>query len=196
MADRKRLCYRTWDCWVSAWRTPGFLLLTTRSGAFCISYFTPTVGLGCRSGGYMIFIVIAMFSFTIEILVWWQVSISDGRRPSVFHRTSIPDRLEEFQENVTRRLSRQNSSSWGSPVKSILLKFWTWFWKLPFRTKVDYFFLRPCDVINTCWLSYIVLAQTFGWYRSCRCMSSVWGGGGGYIDFEDITYYKAHGVRS
>jgi hypothetical protein len=30
---------------------------------------------------------------------------------------------------------------------------------------------------------YIVLAQTFGWYKTCDCVTSTWGGEGGYLDF-------------
>ncbi|KAI9865557.1 MAG: hypothetical protein M1824_002298 [Vezdaea acicularis] len=39
-------------------------------GAFTISYREPTVGLGCRSGGYMIFGTIAVFSFVLEMSSW------------------------------------------------------------------------------------------------------------------------------
>jgi hypothetical protein len=28
-----------------------------------------------------------------------------------------------------------------------------------------------------------VLAQTFGLYKTCVCVTSYWGGGGGYVDF-------------
>lgn len=30
---------------------------------------------------------------------------------------------------------------------------------------------------------YIVLAQTFGWYKTCDCVTSNWAGKGGYLDF-------------
>ncbi|KAF2093584.1 hypothetical protein NA57DRAFT_47952, partial [Rhizodiscina lignyota] len=40
-------------------------------GAFILSYFTPTVGLGCRSGGYLIFAIIAFFVLIGELLIWW-----------------------------------------------------------------------------------------------------------------------------
>ena len=40
------------------------------SGAFVISYHTPTVGLGCRSGGYMIFYINTLAVFACEIFVW------------------------------------------------------------------------------------------------------------------------------
>jgi hypothetical protein len=172
------------------------MLTKGRRGAFIISYFTPTVGLGCRSGGYMIFVVLATFSFTVEMLVWWQVSVSTASSPAIplLHRTSLPSRLDSFQESIVRRLLRSDSNSWGSGIKSAIVRNWEHFWELPFRTKVEYFILRPTDIVNTAWLMYIVLAQTFGWYRTCRCMSSVWGGGGGWIDFEDMDYYRAHGV--
>ena len=37
----------------------------------CLSFCTPTVGLGCRSGGYTVFIVIATGLVTVEIFLWW-----------------------------------------------------------------------------------------------------------------------------
>jgi hypothetical protein len=39
-------------------------------GAFILSYFTPTVGLGCRSGGYTIFFVVALGLLIAEMTVW------------------------------------------------------------------------------------------------------------------------------
>jgi hypothetical protein len=39
-------------------------------GAFILSYFTPTVGLGCRSGGYTIFFVVALGLLIVEMTVW------------------------------------------------------------------------------------------------------------------------------
>jgi hypothetical protein len=34
-----------------------------------------------------------------------------------------------------------------------------------------------------------VLAQTFGWYKTCECITSTWAGAGGYLDFsvQDIS---------
>jgi len=39
-------------------------------GAFTLSYFTPTVGLGCRSGGYTIFFCISLGLIVVEMTVW------------------------------------------------------------------------------------------------------------------------------
>ncbi|KAI9684405.1 MAG: hypothetical protein M1829_002215 [Trizodia sp. TS-e1964] len=46
------------------------IVLGTSAGAFIVSYNTPTVGLGCRSGGYLIFCVIAMGLFLLEMSAW------------------------------------------------------------------------------------------------------------------------------
>lgn len=43
-------------------------------GAFIISYFTPTIGLGCRSGGYTIYFILAFAVFSIESITWWAMS--------------------------------------------------------------------------------------------------------------------------
>lgn len=43
-------------------------------GAFILSFFTPTVGLGCRSGGYTIFFSIALGLLIMEMLVWLVLS--------------------------------------------------------------------------------------------------------------------------
>lgn len=45
------------------------------------------------------------------------------------------------------------------------------------------------ELINFSWLVYIVIAQTFGTYRTCECVTSGWGGQGGYLDFnhQDTT---------
>jgi hypothetical protein len=50
------------------------LVIGTISGAFIISYFTPTVGLGCRTGGYLIFVVIAFTLLISELLIWYLTS--------------------------------------------------------------------------------------------------------------------------
>ncbi|RMZ72545.1 glutamine-dependent nad(+) synthetase [Pyrenophora seminiperda CCB06] len=39
-------------------------------GAFTLSYFTPTVGLGCRSGGYTIFFCVSLGLLIVEMTVW------------------------------------------------------------------------------------------------------------------------------
>ncbi|MCJ1462103.1 hypothetical protein MMC07_000703 [Pseudocyphellaria aurata] len=56
-----------------AWQMLGaFLIVTgTISGAFVLSFRTPTIGLGCRSGGYAVFFIIAAVLFFLELLTWY-----------------------------------------------------------------------------------------------------------------------------
>jgi hypothetical protein len=51
-----------------------FLVGGTSAGAFILSYNTPTVGLGCRTGWYMIFFVVALALMVAEFCVWWLTS--------------------------------------------------------------------------------------------------------------------------
>ncbi|RPA98526.1 hypothetical protein L873DRAFT_1687229 [Choiromyces venosus 120613-1] len=109
-------------------------------GAFVLSYYTPTVGLGCRSGGYMIFGLGAFGCQIVEMAAWALL------RPG--------------------------------------------FWR-----RLAQWFLRTLELANFCWLVYIIAAQTFGIYNTCRCKSSMWGGAGGYVDFEGVQYYKLYNIE-
>lgn len=57
------------------------------------------------------------------------------------------------------------------------------------QRKWEIFYFRPIESFNTVWLVYIVVAQTWGFYKTCDCVTSGWGGGGGYLDFgvQDIA---------
>lgn len=45
-------------------------VMGTIAGAFWIAFWTPTVGLGCHSGGYLIFVIIAFALFFLEAGAW------------------------------------------------------------------------------------------------------------------------------
>lgn len=125
------------------WQILSAILIVPGSiaGPFILSYLTPTVGLGCRSGGYLIFMVVTTLLLVLELAFWWSTS-ENGR---------------------ARQLARG---------------------------------LFPLlESLSALWLLFIVLAQTIGLYRSCMCIASTWDGKGGYIDFENETYYSAHGVK-
>ncbi|CUS15639.1 unnamed protein product, partial [Tuber aestivum] len=118
-----------------------FLMVCSCSlGAFFLSYYTPTVGLGCRSGGYMIFGLGAFGCLIMEMAAWAFLYPGIGRR-------------------------------------------------------IAQWVLRICEFANSCWLVYIIIAQTFGIYNSCRCKSSMWGSAGGYVDFEGVQYYKSYHIE-
>lgn len=124
-------------------------------GAFILSYFTPTVGLGCRSLGYLVFCVISLSLLILEFVVWW---------------LSSPEREEE-------RLLRQHPDLNPNKLRRTFgLRDWS-----------ERLFFRPVEFINMTWLIYISMAQTFGSYNNCRCQSSVYGKGGGYIDLNLVN---------
>lgn len=185
-----------WFDWREVWQIFSAVAVVTGTitGSIIISYWTPTVGLGCRSGGYMIFIIIAFSSLSIEMLVWWLTPTKAGEALEWLPKPAGGDPLVRLESRIGRTLSRSQSR----PLQaSLLMKIQAWMraWEdLQFRPKIEILVLRPLDLINTVWLVYIVNAQTFGWYRSCVCMSSVWAAGGGYVDFESIESYKAHGI--
>lgn len=58
------------------WQVASAVIIVGAScgGAFILSYFTPTVGLGCRSGGYTIFFSIALGLLIMEMAVWLLLS--------------------------------------------------------------------------------------------------------------------------
>jgi hypothetical protein len=77
----------------------------TSAGAFILSFNTPTVGLGCRTGGYIIFFLIALILLVAEAITWWLTSPlrsharfrtdleAYSQQPSLHHRprhTSLP----------------------------------------------------------------------------------------------------------
>lgn len=63
-------------------------------------------------------------------------------------------------------------------------------------------FFVPVELFNTIWLVYIVLAQTFGAYSNCRCITSMYGLHGGYVDLAQanttdnpyVQYYWSAGT--
>ncbi len=58
------------------WQVASAIIIVAAScgGAFVLSYFTPTVGLGCRSGGYTIFFSISLGLLIFEMAVWLVLS--------------------------------------------------------------------------------------------------------------------------
>jgi hypothetical protein len=115
------------------------LLVAACLGAFWISYNTPTVGLGCRSGGYMIFGILTTFSLLLELASW------------------------PFINRINNKC----------------------------KVALD-LFLIVVETVSMAWLAYIITAQTFGIYNSCKCKSSLWGGSGGYLDFESMGFYNEY----
>ncbi|MCJ1469601.1 hypothetical protein MMC07_008236 [Pseudocyphellaria aurata] len=150
------------------------LVYGTVGGAFILSYWTPTVGLGCRSGGYLIFVVVALGIFAAEFLVWWLIEWA-------------PEGHTSRMESNRSRLIRAAKDKLSGPLD--------WWGSLTLRDRIEIFVLRPLEIGNFTWLVYIVIAQTFGFYQNCNCMASIWGGQGGYLDFETYDSYRQYGVK-
>jgi hypothetical protein len=184
-------------------------------GAFTLSYFTPTVGLGCRSGGYTIFFSVALGLLVVEMTVWLVLSPYEVETPwltrtaTLLHRNTAFNRWEDDTHDKWRYLKRRASSlllateglfmrclvsvtllfPWRDKdavkdrVESALDRTMKNMRAMNPQRKWEVFFFRPVETFNTIWLVYIVLAQVFGWYKTCDCVTSTWGGGGGYLDF-------------
>ena len=170
-------------------------------GAFVLSYFTPTVGLGCRSGGYTVFGVVAFGLPLVEMLCWW---VFDASKP----------KLAEFNRRMTARESTlkfmlwyaQKRNAFDTKSSKIMLAcrnfvqnwvsmvipqhfanaadqklkaVWMTWQKKTAPQRVDRVFFKPVEGFNFIWLCYITLAQTTGAYNNCKCKSSIWAGGGG-----------------
>ena len=146
-----------------------------RSAANECQDFTPTVGLGCRSGGYLIFTIIALSVFAAELLVWWLTPDGTSSPPWLGNHTP-QNPITRLGSNLVHRLSRADSDKW-SLIPAARFRFhqaYRWWTGLTFRDSIEIFVLRPCEIVNVTWLFYITSAQTFGIYQSCNCKASTW----------------------
>ena len=181
-------------------------------GALILSYFTPTVGLGCRSLGYLIFFIVSLTLLVLEFLVWWLSS--EEREEARLWRPRTKSvavrRIESISGNILQRAATwtgRRREAFGRVVieyvpvvlcvfagrkrqkketrmrKRLEARVERW-QDYTFREWAERLFFRPMEFFNTCWLIYITMAQTFGSYVTCECQSSIYGWGGGYIDFK------------
>ena len=143
----------------------------------CTEVFTPTVGLGCRSGGYLVYFLIAVGLLSVELVVWWLTHERTHASPHYIPR-------------IARRLKEQFKPDHESSAVRKVHRLFAWFTTSTFRDIVRNFVLRPGEVANAIWLIYIICAQTFGAYQTCDCMASNWSYQGGYIDFQTFAAYN------
>ncbi|TKA81749.1 hypothetical protein B0A55_01129 [Friedmanniomyces simplex] len=187
----------------------------TTSGAWILSFFTPTVGLGCRSGGYTVFGVTATVLLITEMGIWWWMDAKkDGwhqlQRRATLNTTIGSHRLRTAWVGITTGLQRL-AGICGAVFVSIISivlpsmvikalkrerkRLEDWFTPLRVQQRWDYCFFRPLEIGNTIWLLYRILAQTFGSDNTCDCMSSLWAGGGGYIDLTEWNVATSKDIR-
>jgi hypothetical protein len=181
-------------------------------GAFCLSYFTPTVGVGCRSGGYMVFGSVSFGLLLVEMVLWWAFDSS---------KQEIREYTRRLTENHPRRqdwltwYERQHlafTRTRAAVFRACSSFVWTQLrnrtpQKFALRVEekcekyqsapvvVDHFFFKFVECFNTVWLTYITMSQTTGHYNNCRCKSSLWFGGGGYIDWNNYNTATSKFVR-
>ncbi|KAL8799579.1 MAG: hypothetical protein Q9182_005790 [Xanthomendoza sp. 2 TL-2023] len=169
------------------WQILASLLIIGGSvgGAFVLSWYTPTVGLGCRTGGYLIYFIIALALLVIEMVVWW-----------LTHETTHTpdDHVARLGRGLEKRVSSFGHVRRRPTTRQAMRKAFRWLQSLTLRDVILNSIIRPLEVANTGWLTYTVFAQTLGAFQTCDCMASTWTGEGGYIDFETYQYYAAHGV--
>lgn len=178
----------------------------TCGGAFILSYFTPTVGLGCRSGGYTIFATTALGLLVSEMIVWWFI---DAEKPE-----TVRERARALSRKLTHHPRTSKVRKFFISVmvkiqqilttmldllpqgmrKSLQAAQETWE-QSSAQGKLEIAFFRPAEIINATWLLYVTLAQTFGAYVNCTCMSSTWAGYGGYIDFTQYSTTNSPWVK-
>lgn len=141
---------------------------------------TPTVGLGCRSGGYLVYMVISLGLLTTELTVWWLTHQTTHTPEDILVQvgTKLEDRLVRVEGGMGNQAAQKSRR-----IHAILY----WFRSKTFRWMMKNFFIRPFEVGNTVWLAYIVFAQAFGSYQTCDCMSSTWSNIGGYLDFQMLA---------
>ena len=146
------------------WEILGAFLIVigTISGAFVLSFRTPTIGLGCRTGGYIVFSTIAAGIFLLELLAWYFIVAPTKKTPNTVEGQPAGKGLKQ-RENLKAALD----------------------WILGF-----------CELANTAWLIYIVMAQSLGSYQTCDCQASGWGHLGGYINTKAAVVAEASTVET
>ena len=141
--------------------------------------FTPTVGLGCRSGGYLIYFVIALGNFLLETIIWWQIPEATNTQAWIRRRRARIS-TRRFTTYMEQRLDRVDSNRWRwmTTARSLAHQGLRWWNNATLRDRFEVTVLRFCDVFNSTWLAFLVCAQTFGADRNCECFSAHWGSGG------------------
>jgi hypothetical protein len=99
------------------------------------------------------------------------VRVALGRRASDMKHACRPI----LRKGLERLISEKHATA---SIK-LLQRAWRAFQGLSVAQRLDYFFFKPVESINSAWLVYITMAQTIGSYSNCSCMSSTFGGGGG-----------------
>ncbi|TLD29614.1 hypothetical protein E2P81_ATG05908 [Venturia nashicola] len=187
----------------------------TSTGAFILSFFTPTVGLNCRSGSYLIFNVIAFALLMAELAVWAytspnrQLRIQQGKISSELQagneaqflpaESTSKSWFTQFLWMVERLMVKfltlpisllplENRRAKSRKVEAVLSRHFLAVQQLTLRHYVERYFLTPAEMVNTVWLVYLIMSQALGAFNNCVCKTRMWGSGAGYLDFTQWDY--------
>ncbi|CAI6333681.1 unnamed protein product [Periconia digitata] len=221
----------TWFDGRACWQLMASVLLVggTSAGAFVLSFNTPTVGLGCRTGGYLIFFAVALTLLVAEMLVWWLTSPLRKRGRFIEHLDRYTRRahrepwcgpkrptfeglvassatltrclqaMEEFIVHTVLTLIRlfpfSHKASKLETAETALRTHFEILRHLTTRNWLQRVIFTPLELGNMIWLCYLLTAQTIGAFNNCTCLSSIWGGFGGYLDFETVSSVKSPSVE-
>lgn len=102
------------------WQVGSAVLIVAGScgGAFVLSFFTPTVGLGCRSGGYTIFFSIALGLLIVEMVVWLVLS------PYCVESEWVRSASSRLHRNRTFAQWEDGAVDWWGRVKRVAERVW------------------------------------------------------------------------
>lgn len=93
-------------------------VLASCLGAFVLSYYTPTVGLGCRSMGYLIFLCISFSLLVLEFIVWWFTSDEraeqQSQKPAMERRPTWVVHAGMTQHAEQAATYFKHAQSWGT----------------------------------------------------------------------------------
>lgn len=160
----------------------------------------------------MVFLSVALGLLVLEMVVWWTISAKKPRLQQLTHRVNgifdryiaIHFRDQRFLVLVaraSRALCRQLMLALfaaGGYVGSGICSFLPRRWKELFSVlrehwrdldalgKLDRVVFRPIEALNSCWLVFIILAQTLGVWQRCECVTSSWGG----ENYMDLSQFK------
>lgn len=100
------------------------------------------MGLGCRTGGYLVYICIAVGLLVVEIAVWF-----------VTHETTHTGADINFRlgSRLERHYSRPDIGNQKAPTKGRIHAFLSWFTTRAFRDVMKRLVLQPIEAVNTVW---------------------------------------------
>ena len=114
--------------------------------------YTPTVGLGCRSGGYMIYVVNTMFLFLVEMLCWGIRTSNLGHRRWIqwIGNHLVKDLVLMALHNFERKLNRANTGKFTKLGRRRARRMREWWENSKWTNRVD-IILRLIEIGNLVW---------------------------------------------